>query len=303
MPQADFVPSVNLNENTDFPYLVLHIAGDHNYPRNAGFEVLHWHRDLQFTYVLEGETEVQTLQQRLTLHAGEAVFINRDVVHLVKKHGACRYNSFIFPERFLRFYSGCPAAALVDSLVGNPELPIAPLPLTPQYAASLQLLRQLTELEAQPHSDTYSYEVLTLLSALWLSFYRTITLPAAPAAGAAITTRRMDLFLRYIEQHYSEDLTLEMLARSANVSVSECLRCFKATLQTTPFQYLSQYRLSRAASLLRHTTLPIGEIAEQVGFQQVSYFGKCFRQKTGYSPSRYRQAGVLSPAIEPPDPQ
>ena len=52
----------------------------------------------------------------------------------------------------------------------------------------------------------------------------------------------MAIFLQYIELHYPEDVTLESLARSANVSKSECLRCFKNTLQTTPYKYLIEYR-------------------------------------------------------------
>lgn len=56
---------------------------------------------------------------------------------------------------------------------------------------------------------------------------------------------RMQKFLRYIEQHYSEDLTFEDLAASVNVSKTECLRCFKLSLQTTPYKYLVEYRLSK----------------------------------------------------------
>ncbi len=61
----------------------------------------------------------------------------------------------------------------------------------------------------------------------------------------------MSIFLQYIEQHYQEEMTLETLAKSANVNKSECLRCFKTTLQTTPYKYLMEYRLSKAADLLK----------------------------------------------------
>ena len=64
---------------------------------------------------------------------------------------------------------------------------------------------------------------------------------------------RMQQFLRCIEQRYPEDLTLEDIAQSASVSKSECLRCFQMTLQTTPYKYLMEYRLSKAAELLEKT--------------------------------------------------
>ena len=125
MPKTDsYLNSVNLNAGTDFPYLVLDVTGDRGYPRNPGFRVMHWHEDLQFIYVLEGDITIQTLDAKITLHEGEAVFINRDVVHLVMPDGPCHYNSFIFPDYFLKFYSESPAGILVDKIVGHPQIPV-----------------------------------------------------------------------------------------------------------------------------------------------------------------------------------
>lgn len=44
----NYINSVNLNINSDFPYLVLDVINDIAYPRNPGFQVMHWHEDLQF---------------------------------------------------------------------------------------------------------------------------------------------------------------------------------------------------------------------------------------------------------------
>ena len=96
--------------------------------------------------------------------------------------------------------------------------------------------------------------------------------------------------LQYISLHFSEPITLEDLARSASISKSECGRVFRQALEKTPYQYLLEYRLQRGAELLSKTDLPIGAIAESVGFAQMSYFGQSFRNKTGLSPSAYRRA-------------
>ena len=109
-----------------------------------------------------------------------------------------------------------------------------------------------------------------------------------PAIGGAFS-------LQYIKEHYAQDVTLEQLAQSANVSKAECLRCFHQTMDMTPYKYLMEYRLSQTAELLKKTDKPVGEIAASVGFRQVSHFGKCFREKTGLSPRDYRkgeQAGI-----------
>lgn len=279
-----YINSINLNAQSDFPYLVLDVAAGRAYPRNPGFQVMHWHEDLQFIYVLAGAVQVRTLDTALALSAGEGCFINRDVVHHVGHSMDGHYKSFIFPAYFLAFYPGSPARELVSRIVGQPQLPLLPLRPGGQDAA-LAVLARLAALEAN-RGPLYPYQVLSALSALYLAL-----LQGAPAKASqpSPVRERMQAFLRYISAHFGEEITLEELSRSANVSKSECLRCFRLSMGTTPYRYLLEYRLSRAEALLRQSDLPIGEIASRVGFHQVSHFGKCFRQRTGCSPREYRR--------------
>ncbi len=284
--KENYINSVNLNINTDFPYLVLDVINDKSYPRNPGFQVMHWHEDLQFIYVLSGAIEVKTLDNSFQITAGQGVFINKNVVHFVKRVGECHYNSFIFPAHFLEFSFDSPAKAFVDSVTEIEQFQIFPFTRNTDWGEkALSMLQQLSELERNK-TEFYVYEVLVLLVSLWLVIRKNITLP--PDRQENIMNIRMQKFLHYIEQHYPEDLTLEDLAASANVSKTECLRCFKLSLQTTPYKYLVEYRLSKAALLLKRTDEPIGNIVSSVGFHQLSHFGKCFKEKTGYSPREYR---------------
>ena len=79
-----YINSINLNAGTDFPYLCLNIINEHSYPLNPGLQVMHWHEDLQFIYLFEGTIEVRTLTDSVILRGGEGIFINQNVVHLVK---------------------------------------------------------------------------------------------------------------------------------------------------------------------------------------------------------------------------
>lgn len=282
-----FINSVNLNQNTDFPYLVLKVTGDESYPRNPGFQVMHWHEDLQFIYVVGGEIEVVTLSDRVRLRQDEGVFINKSVVHLVREVSTCHYNSFLFPDHFLKFYPGSPAERLVDKIVGHPELPLVAFRDNEENQGVLQGLRKLMSLEERK-DEFYPYEVLCTLCGLWLTFSKTVTLPEKQRMNRT-SEERISAFLQYIALHYGENLSLDTLAASANVSKSECLRCFQTVLHTTPYRYLTEYRLSKAAGFLRQTDKPITAIAEEVGLGHPSHFGKCFREKTGLSPSEYRK--------------
>ncbi|MCI5919223.1 MAG: AraC family transcriptional regulator [Roseburia sp.] len=267
---------------------MLNVFNGNSFPRNPGFRVMHWHEDIQFIYVLDGEIEVVTLENCISLQKGEGIFINKNVVHLVDKIDACHYNSFVFPNYFLRFYVGSPAEQIVGQIIGKDTLPIFKIADTKGNQSVLQALKNLSALE-QNKTGLYPYEVLSTLSVLWLEFCRIININAQNENKKnSQISNRMAIFLQYMELHYMEDITLEMLAKSANVSKSECLRCFKATLQITPYRYLTEYRLSKAADLLKNTDMSIENVGLSVGFKQISHLGKRFREKTGFSPSAYR---------------
>lgn len=281
-----YINSVNLNVHTDFPYLMLDIINDRSYPRNPGFRVMHWHEDLQFIYVISGTIQLQTLDSIRDITAGEGVFINKNVVHLIKHSGEHHYNSMLFPDFFLKFYFGSPARGIVESVTENEQIPFYHFSKDIAWSREVTaILRRIILLE-KDKNEFYPYEILVLLSSLWLIMRKNIQIPQKKQESAA--NLRMQKFLEYIEQHYAEDVTLSDIAASANVSKSECLRCFKQSMQTTPYKYLTEVRLSKAAELLEKTDAPIGEISSKVGFYQMSHFGKCFREKTGYSPKKYR---------------
>ena len=100
--------------------------------------------------------------------------------------------------------------------------------------------------------------------------------------------RRIKKALLFIERNYAEPVTLEEIARSADVSPSTCLRLFKALLGTTPVHYLLEYRLQKAVKELRlRGSRTIAEIAYSCGFSDASYFDRCFQKKYGMAPSQY----------------
>ncbi|MBC8535920.1 helix-turn-helix domain-containing protein [Feifania hominis] len=283
---SDYLNSVNLNGDSDFPYLCMTIEKGKSIPKSPGFQTMHWHEDFQFIYVLTGEVYLHTLDQTKIVPSEYGVFLNKSVVHLISASPDCRYKSFLFPERLVSFYPGCPASKYVKQIADCTQITCIRFePVIPWQKNILEILKQLSNIT--PISCTcYEYEVLTLLAALWLELAKNISVSVVPTHD--LTVNRMQIFLRYIQENYAQDFTLDDLAGSAGVSKSECLRCFKLSIQDTPWHYLLEYRLQKAADLLRGTSLSIGEISQAVGFQSQSHFGKLFKEKTGCSPRDFR---------------
>ncbi len=281
------IHSPNLHAGTNFPYTMLDVRDAESRPKNAGFLAMHRHEDLQFILVLEGRIQVRMLTGILEAAAGEGVFINKNVIHLVTRLEPCHYNSFLFPEKFLAFYPESPAVHAVTRIIEATGLPVFLFSEDGGWQSGiLKYLRVLSE-TGNERSETSALRILLTLCEIFFSFVRHV--PVLPPNRKSLTEERMQLFLLYIQNHYNETITLETLARAANVSKSECLRCFKASMQITPYRYLLEYRLFKAAEYLRTTTEPVGAIATATGFHQASHFGKCFREKTKCTPGEYRK--------------
>ncbi|HEV2547833.1 MAG TPA: helix-turn-helix transcriptional regulator [Stellaceae bacterium] len=82
------------------------------------------------------------------------------------------------------------------------------------------------------------------------------------------------------------DIELDDLA--SLVSKYYFIRSFRAATQRTPYAYLVERRLARAVEALRHTTLPVEQIARNSGFKSAPGFSNVFKKHFGMSPSRFR---------------
>lgn len=95
---------------------------------------------------------------------------------------------------------------------------------------------------------------------------------------------------QYIDSHYQETtLDLNSVSDYLHVSSSYFARLFKKHYQVTFLDYLTQYRLEEAKSLLRNTSLKVFEIAEKVGYEDPHYFSYNFRKNLGITPLQYRK--------------
>ena len=282
--------AANLNADQAFPYFIRKAENQFFSAGDVDFGVMHWYDDLQFIYVLEGLVCVKTLEEEEILSAGEGIFTNKGVIHYsIGRSNPCRYILFRFPERFLYFYPGSPAEKLTRQVTERSDISLVPLSSSIEWCSeALLLLQKLADLEEKKETDPqYEYDVMTILAELWQIILRHADI-SAPTEEDPVSMR-MRRFLEYIEEHLNQDISLEEMAASAGVSKTEVLRCFHKTLQTTPYSYVMEARLSKAADLLAETGLPVGEIASRTGFNQQSYFGKRFKEKTGMTPLEYRK--------------
>lgn len=114
-------------------------------------------------------------------------------------------------------------------------------------------------------------------------------------------TARINRVMDHIDRNLSEDLTLEVLAREANLSPYHFHRIFHAMVGETLRQFVGRLRLERAASrLLAEPDLAVTNIALDLGFSSPSTFARSFKAHFGVSASAWRQDRKNCKALRKP---
>lgn len=98
----------------------------------------------------------------------------------------------------------------------------------------------------------------------------------------------LDQVKKYIEEHFTEDLSLEQLAQMVNLSPFYLSKCFKEEFGISYVDYMTQCRIYRAKEYIRQGGLSFKEIAYSVGYHDPNYFSRVFKKVCGLSPSQYR---------------
>ena len=99
----------------------------------------------------------------------------------------------------------------------------------------------------------------------------------------------LDRVIRFLEENFVGDVTVEKLAEIAGLSVAHFNRRFRRVLRLSPMEYVQSLRIQAAQKLLVASNETIGEIAVAAGFYDQSHFTKRFRKATGLTPLAYRK--------------
>lgn len=98
--------------------------------------------------------------------------------------------------------------------------------------------------------------------------------------------------MEYIQQHYAENITLQMIADKVGMNAYYFSSLYKKETKIGLIKYLNSVRVDKAKELLDTTNLKLYEISEKVGFVDDSYFSRVFKEFTGIRPTEYRKKNV-----------
>lgn len=108
----------------------------------------------------------------------------------------------------------------------------------------------------------------------------------APAAGKKQSLQQVK---DYLDQHYTERITLDGLAARFFINKFYLTRIFKEQFGLSVGGYLAQVRVTHAKQLLRFTDLSVEQVGVACGIEEPSYFARVFKKVEGLAPGEYRQ--------------
>ena len=136
----------------------------------------------------------------------------------------------------------------------------------------------------------HDQELKNAVTAICGKIQKAVALPSVqPPQVAGEPSRYVQEAMRYIAEHFSDhDISITAIAEALSVSEGHLSHLFKKETNYTIGAYLTQYRVHMAMQLLQDYRNKVYEVAEKVGYRDVTYFGSTFKKLTGMSPSEYQ---------------
>lgn len=155
-----------------------------------------------------------------------------------------------------------------------------------------QLVKKLQQLPATGFDKLLFEEQLSELLIYLLQQHRDIIqavhkLPPVKHSTRLELYKRLSYSLDYLHSSAEGIINLDALAGAACLSKYHFLRLFKLAYGVSPYQYVQQLRLEKARRLLKHSSLPVQDIALLLGFENSQSFSRLFYQREGVYPTQY----------------
>lgn len=251
---------------------------------------LHWHPEIEFTLILEGDIFYQVNDHTYHLKKGDGIFCNSNMLHTGRKghESDCIYASITVNPSLLYGYE----ASLLQTKYIRPvtENPLFPAVVFRQDTVwekeVLQHLQEIWALYIAPPSS-FELRVLTCLYQIWILLFEHLDLSARPRNSNVRELERLRHIITFIHNHYMEHLTLDEISTSVSMCKSECCRLFRRNMDQSLFDYLLHYRIRQSIPLLVQKKDSITSVSMQCGFSSPAYYTKLFRKFMGCTPREY----------------
>lgn len=257
---------------------------------------LHWHPDFEIATAVCSTLDYQVGEQHIVLRAGDSIFVNGNMLHGIKQISGevpDPMPNIVFSGSLIAPEAGTIYQKYIQPIAQCDSLPFVVFRKSDSSHSEINSL--IKEIYRQMDEKKVGYELAVqrninrIFEFISLNFE---VLPKSEASRIQITNQiRIQKMLTFIYENFAEGITLEDIAKAADISRSEAGRCFQSYMGCSPVDMLIKYRLQMAHGMLNDKTKTLQEISYACGFNSVNYFSRCFKKKYGYAPSKIENVG------------
>lgn len=252
----------------------------------------HYHDYYEIYYLLAGDRYYFVKDKTYHIKSGSFVLIKPYDIHSTSKANENGYERYLisFRKKFLEdFLKGTDGEILLTSFVNGGNVAT----FSPEDRVVVESILSAMLTEYQRKQAGYLQFLKASLMQLLLLVARYSADSASTKVGITDyfnpTHKTVSTVAAYINNNYSEDITLTTIANQFFISPCYFSRIFKAATGFSFVEYLNGVRLKEAKRLLAKTSMGISDIGDQVGYKSNTHFGRAFKNAFGISPSLYRK--------------
>ncbi len=268
----------------EFPLQV--IKNEHHGTTN-----LHRHEFFELVFIDHGVALHSHEGKTQILTAGDVFIIFPGEVHsYISANNTGLYNCLFMAEAFAGLEKDLESVHELDWLVNRQPRTVferVHAGLTEQQELVLVLEQIIWEKLNRPIG--WALKLKSLLLSVFVIYARLCGKRQLSNSEVNANFRQIIKAVTFIEQHYNQEVAVDDMARAAGLSVGYLSRQFKSFLGTSPSEYARNFRIAKAAELLRMNDKSVADVARELGFGDIALFSRQFRQVTGVSPTGFRK--------------
>lgn len=273
--------------NYDDPTFPSYIYDGWIAPKVTWANVPHFHEDIEILTVKSGKLTYCVNGKTILLNEGDTIVVNSNQIH----YNSCvddtvaKYVIFIVHPSILASSVAVDINA-VRPITENPNLSYLRFRYINAYTEDMYKL--VTSLPEIRHD---AFEVTRRFFNIW-DLIRKQSRTLGASSEEIVSDPGMQSFkvmMNYVSTSYARSVTLDEIAASASISKSLCNKLFHRYVGESPINYLMHLRVRKVAEHLRAGSLSLSDIAEQTGFNGVSYMSESFRKYFDCSPREYKK--------------
>lgn len=259
---------------------------------------LHWHEEMEFIYIKSGKGIFFIDLQQYELTEGDILIVPSQSLHSGKpnENFLCECQTIVFSmDIFKSFIPDIIQLKYINPLIEK-EL-ILPKIITKKDHIYPSIISNIINIIDLFNNSTYGFElsikvsILQIFSTLFTHNY-IIHNNMSSMNSMNKNSQKIKIIVDYIQKNYKKQISLKEISNIVGFSEHHFCRFFKLQTGQNFIDYINSIRINEASKLIVNSNLSITEIGFEVGFENLSYFNRVFKNKMKVTPSSFKKNSI-----------